>query len=160
MNIKNSIRNQVRERGGAPSMETIGSYAVVMGFSPISSHVATAPITFHHHSSSEHHGPRTMRGSSWNTDQGPISLKCVSIVARLRQNEAEARCREGVAMFILRHSRCREGVAICPKVSRFSGYLCHYVAGRLESFYYRAHIALKCDILSTIATPSRHLEWR
>jgi len=122
----------------------------VMGFSPFSSHVATAPITFHHHSSSEHHGPRTKSQGSWNTDhgpsnadRGPLSLKCVSIVAELRQNLGVARYR-GCSFNAKKVSRW---------VSRFASKcrgFCQSVAGRLELFQYSP---LKCDNMSTIATP-------
>ena len=131
-------------------MGTIGPLAVVMGFSPFSSHVATAPITFHHHSSSEHHGPRTKSQGSWNTDhgpsnadRGPLSLKCVSIVAELRQNLGVARYR-GCSFNAKKVSRW---------VSRFASKcrgFCQSVAGRLELFQYSP---LKCDNMSTIATP-------
>ena len=135
MNIKNSIRNQVRERGGAPSRETIGSSAVRMGFLPL---FITRPSSTYQFPRDTDHGPS-------NTDHGPIKTNCVLIVARLRQNLA-------VAMV----SRCSFyailGVAM---VSRFA-LKCR---DRLESFYYRPNIARNCDILSTIATPatpSRH----
>ena len=55
MNIKNSIRNQVKTRGGAPSRETIGSLAVVMGFLP---QFITRCSSTYHYSRAMDHGPR------------------------------------------------------------------------------------------------------
>jgi hypothetical protein len=93
---------------------------------------------------------------AWNTAQGPgsvgsvgsvfeISLNCVLIVARLRQNLGVAVVSRFAFYAIL-------GVAM---VSRFAS----KCRDRLESFYCRANIARNCDILFTIATPatpSRH----
>ena len=100
------------------------------------------PLFNHQEARITAHGPS-------NADHGPLSLKCVSIVSELRQDlgvAAVSRCSFnailGVAMVSRFASKCRDS--------------CQSVAGRLESFYYRAHIAPKCDILSTIATPSRH----
>ena len=101
--------------------------------------------------------PRDTDQEAWNTAHGPgsvgsvfeISLNCVLIVARLRQNLGVARCRD-----------CSfNAKKVSRQVSRFAQ-KCRdcgqSVADRLESFYSRAHIALNCDILSIIATPTRH----
>ena len=112
-----------------------------MGFLPLSSHVLAAPIN-----SQE---TRTTDQECWNTDQGPMSPNCVSIVAELRQNLGVARCRDcsfnakKVSRWVSRFaSKCRD--------------LCQSVAGRLESFYYRANIGSKVRQYVHNRDTSRH----
>jgi len=93
------------------------------------------------------HGPRVLAHGTRTRDQ--MRLNCVPIVARLRQNLGVARCRDcsfnakKVSRWVSRFaSKCRD--------------LCQSVAGRLESFYYRANIGSKVRQYVHNRDTSRH----
>ena len=144
--------NRVREQGGAPSMETIGSLAVVMGFQPF----------IHHRCSSTYHYQILQDQGAWIMDQGrcdkyvtlfKMSLNCVRIVAEMCLKTATA----GVS----------QGYRRVSQVSLKLSFLYTYVADRLELFQCStkkcdnvARTAIPCDTFFQCAIPVRYPRYR